>query len=92
VQSLLEFVELFQGPARRADYEAAYQSSGIRYGDLKKELAAAIFDELKPIQEKRAQLESDTKYVDSVIETGAERARAIAAEVVLEVRKAMGLG
>jgi tryptophanyl-tRNA synthetase len=36
VQSLLEFVELFQGMDKRSEYEAAYQSSGIRYGDLKK--------------------------------------------------------
>jgi tryptophanyl-tRNA synthetase len=92
VQTLMELVELFQKTDKRIFYEAAYQSSGIRYGDLKKELAEAIFAELKPIQEKRAELEADPEYVDSVIETGAARARAIASEVVLEVRKAMGLG
>ncbi len=92
VKSLLEFVELFQGTAKRAEYETLYESTGIRYGDLKKELAAAIFAELKPIQEKRAQLEADPAYVDSVIEAGAARARVIAQETVEQVRTAMGLG
>lgn len=92
VKSLLEFVELFQGSDTRAEYEAAYQSTGIRYGDLKKDLAQAIFTELQPIQEKRAQLEANPDYVDQVIETGAARARAIARTTITEVRQAMGLG
>jgi tryptophanyl-tRNA synthetase len=92
VKSLLEFVELFQGSAKRAEYETLYESTGLRYGDLKKELAAAIFAELQPMQEKRAQLEADPAYVTEVIESGAARARAIAQETVQKVREAMGLG
>lgn len=92
VGNLLTFVELFEGLEKREYYEDLYTSSGIRYGDLKKELAAAIFQELQPIQEKRAELEANTKYVDEVIETGAARASALAAETVVQVRQAMGLG
>lgn len=92
VANLLTFVELFEGAEKRTYYEELYTSSGIRYGDLKKDLAQAIYKELQPIQEKRAQLEADTDYVDSVIQTGAARARAIAGETMQQVRKAMGLG
>ena len=44
-----------------------YLGDGIRYGDLKKELADAIYRELKPIQMRRAELEHKTSYVDEVI-------------------------
>lgn len=92
VKNLFKMVELFQGENKRAEYELMYETSGVRFGDLKKELAQAIFTELQPIQEKRQKLEADTKYVDEVIFTGAQKAQAIAALTVTEVREKMGLG
>ena len=68
-----------------------YLGDGIRYGDLKKELADAIYRELKPIQMRRAELEHKTSYVDEVIKNGAEKARKIASETILEVKEKMGL-
>jgi tryptophanyl-tRNA synthetase len=91
VANLLKFVELFQGAERRKEYEKLYLSDGIRYGDLKKELADAIYKELMPIQERRLELEHKTSYVDEVIKSGAEKARKIASETVLEVKEKMGL-
>jgi tryptophanyl-tRNA synthetase len=91
VASLLMFVKLFQGEQRRMEYEKLYQNEGIRYGDLKKELAEAIYNELKPIQEKRRELESKPQEVDKIIEEGNEKATALAKETVTEVRKKMGL-
>ncbi len=91
VANLLKFVELFQSAEKRKIYEKMYLGDGIRYGDLKKELAEAIYRELKPIQEKRKELEHKTSYVDEVIKTGAEKARKIAKETVLEVKEKMGL-
>jgi len=68
-----------------------YLGEGIRYGDLKAELADAIYRELKPIQMRRQELEHKTTYVDEVIKSGAEKARKIAQETVLEVKEKMGL-
>src|SRR6266568_1136993 len=82
VSSLLTFVQLFQGEEKRKEYEMFYQKEGIRYGDLKKELAGAIYDELKPIQEKRRELESKPQEVDRIIQEGNEKASALAAETV----------
>lgn len=92
VANLLTFVELFEGKEKRAEYEKQYVASGIRYGDLKGELAEAIYQELKPIQEKRAELEKDRGYVDRVIAEGAEKAREVASKTVAEVKAKMGLG
>jgi len=90
VANLLTFVELFRGVERRKQYEDEYVHNGIKYKSLKEELAEAIYEELKPIQERRKQLtEAD---VNRVIAEGAERARAIAAKTVAEVRQKMGLG
>ena len=91
VLSLLTFVQLFQGDEKRKEYEDKYQHDGIRYGDLKKELAEAIFKQLQPIQDKRKELESKPHEVDRIIEEGGEKARVIAKKTVQEVKEKMGL-
>lgn len=92
VANLLQFVELFEGKEKRKMYESQYLGEGVRYGDLKKELAAAIYNELKPIQDKRLELVNNPEYVDKVIREGAEKARKIARATVEEVKQKMGLG
>jgi len=91
VVNLLKFVELFEGEESRKHYEKLYTSSGIRYGDLKQQLAEAIFAEIKPIQEKRVELEKNPEYIDKMIELGAKKSRIIAEQTVMEVKKSMGL-
>lgn len=90
VANLLTFVELFQGSERKKAYEADYLSKGIRYGELKAELAQAIFDYLAPIRAKRQELEQNQAYVDQVIKEGAKKARAIAAATLAETKSKMG--
>ncbi len=92
VANLLKFVELFEGEEKRKEYEKEYVGSGIRYGDLKAELAVAIDKELTPIREKRRELEAKSEYVDKVIKEGAEKARTIASATIVEVKQKMGLG
>lgn len=92
VANLLKFVELFEGEEKRKMYEEQYVRSGVRYGDLKNELALAIDRELEPIREKRKELETKPEYVDKVIKEGAEKARVIASATVAEVKDKMGLG
>lgn len=91
VANLLVLVELFQGKEQRIKYEKDYLNQGIRYSELKEELAQAIYKTLKPIQEKRKNLEQNKKYVDQVIKEGAEKARKIAQKTLAEVQAKMGL-
>ena len=91
VANLLSFVEIFQGKDVRIQYEKAYLDMGIRYGELKENLAKAIYKELKPIQEKRIELENKPDYVDNIIEEGAQKAREIAGKTLQEVKEKMGL-
>lgn len=92
VANLMKFVELFEGQDKRAHYEDLYQGAGIRYGDLKQELAQAIYQELRPIQIKRRELEAKSEYVDQVILAGAKKARAIGSKNLAEIKEKMGLG
>ena len=90
VVTLLKLVELFESKEKRKEYEAQYTRGGIRYAELKAELAEAIYKQLKPIQLRRSEIAKDTKYVDKVLLDGAERARSIAAKTLKEVKKKMG--
>ena len=54
------------------------------------DLAKLIFEELMPIQEKRAQLEKQSDYVSAVIEEGNKKAQAEAAKTILEVKDKFG--
>jgi tryptophanyl-tRNA synthetase len=87
----MELVELFQGEERRGEYEKIYEGNGIRYKELKEELAEAICKELDPIQKKRKELERKPEEVDRIIKEGAEKARQIAKETLKEVKEKMGL-
>ena len=91
VASLMVFVETFQGNEKRKEYEEMYQESGIRYSDLKNELAEVIYKELKPIQDKRKEFENDPEKVENILKEGAEKARKVASETVHEVKEKMGL-
>jgi len=91
VANLLQLVELFEGLENRKKHEEQYLGDGIRYGELKAELAESIFKELEPIQKQRKIYENDPSLVDRIIREGAEKARLIAGATVEEVRDKIGL-
>jgi tryptophanyl-tRNA synthetase len=63
-----------------------------RYGDLKSAVAAAVVDYLAPVRERYAELRSDEPALQATLAKGAERARAIAADTLADVRDVMGVG
>ncbi len=91
VASLIKLVELFEGQAKAEHYQELYQGTGVRYQQLKQELAQAIYQELEPIQAKRQELVSKPDYVDDIIQTGAQQARKIAAQTLSQIKNKMGL-
>lgn len=92
VANLFTFVELFEGLEKQVYYSEQYVGAGIRYSDLKNELAIAIDRELAPVREKIKELEAKPEYVEKVIKEGAEKARVVASKTVAEVKEKMGLG
>ena len=91
VSVLLMLVELFEGKEKRKDYEKLYLSSGIKYKELKDQLAEAIYKELKPIQEKRSYYERKPEIVDEILEQGKKYASQIAKQTLREVKEKMGI-
>ena len=91
VNSLMTLVELFQGSGRKKEYDNKYESEGVRYGDLKNELAEAINKELEPVQKRRKIYEDDPSLVDRILKEGAQKARVVAEQTVKEIKEKMGL-
>ena len=60
-------------------------------GVLKKMLTEALNEELRPLRQKRAELEKNPDYIRQVLLDGSERARAIAVKTLSEVREAMNM-
>jgi tryptophanyl-tRNA synthetase len=59
--------------------------------DCKAPVIEAVLLELKPMQERAAELEARPEQVRSIIEAGSERAREVAKETMREVRQVMSL-
>ncbi len=79
--------------ARGSDPEAVEREfEGAGYGDFKKAVAEAVVDYLAPVRERYAELRPDEAALEAILAAGAEKARAIAAPVVADVRERMGFG
>ncbi len=91
IAQLFTLLRLFAATEMYRKFEKDYQEKKIRYVDLKEALAQAIYQELKPFQEKRKQFEQDPKRVDSILEESRKKCLAIAEETMKEVKKKMGI-
>lgn len=87
VSNLLEIYTAFTGLSV-AEAEAHFDGKG--YGSLKTEVAEAVIAELTPIQDKFRKLTADEAYLRSVMENGAARASAKAAETLKAAYHAVG--
>ncbi len=67
------------------------RSAGIGCIECKGWLADAVVETLAPIQARRAHFEQNPALVEEILQTGANRARARAAQTMQEVRSVMGL-
>lgn len=90
VKNLFHFLEILNAPGIE-DFHQAFETGNLKFVELKDAVTATIYQELRPLQEKRRDLEADPQYVDQVIAEGATQARQIALETVREVREKMGL-
>jgi tryptophanyl-tRNA synthetase len=66
------------------------QFGGGQFSGLKNALADLAVAKLAPIADEIARLKADPAHIDAILADGAERARAIAAPIMKEVRKIVG--
>jgi tryptophanyl-tRNA synthetase len=91
VANLLQLIELFMDKKARENYEKQYLGKGIKYAELKNDLAEAIFKELQPIQKRRKYYENHSEEVDKILEEGRKYCSKLAKKTLRETKEAMGL-
>lgn len=91
IEHIFQLMKLVCNQTAIDHFEDAYQNCNIRYGDLKKQLAEDMVKFISPIREKAEAIRNDKKYLTEVMEMGAVKANASAAETMGLVRTAMGL-
>jgi tryptophanyl-tRNA synthetase len=88
VENLLNIFQAFSGwPSEKVRDHFA----GMRYGDLKKQVAEMAVTQLEPIQKRYRDIMSEPGYLASVLKQGAERVTPIADSTVELVKQRMGL-
>lgn len=90
VQNLFTFLEIVSTPEAYQFFDEQHRAGTIRYGDLKKQLAADIVSYTNPIRERIEEFSRDEELLRRVARQGAERARAYAAQTIEEVRHIIG--
>ena len=90
IKALFTFAKLFI-PSEVEGFKKEFESGTLQFSSMKDAVAEAIFKELQPFQQKRAEIIKNQEYVDKVIKEGSEKARAIARKTVDEVKEKMGL-
>jgi tryptophanyl-tRNA synthetase len=82
---------IFQAFTEWLDADVQAHFDGMRYGDLKKQVADAVVAALEPIQKRYREIVAETGYVDRVLAEGAARVTPIANATVQKAKTAMGL-
>ncbi|WP_182867585.1 tryptophan--tRNA ligase [Stieleria mannarensis] len=88
---LFELYSLFADQGQRDEMAAMYRRGGFGYGEVKKAIAEASEAYFADARARRADLEKNLDYVHEVLQAGAQRARSVAAEVLLRAQRASGL-
>jgi tryptophanyl-tRNA synthetase len=89
ITNLIEILAAVRGSAPDA-VEGEFDGAG--YGAFKQAVAEAVVEYLAPVRERYDELRRDEAALEGVFERGAEKARAIASETLVDVRQVMGVG
>lgn len=92
IQNLFTLLGIVSTPETYEYFIGKYNDCSIRYGDLKKQLAADIVAATAPIRRRIMDLSADEEYLKKVAVRGAEKARESARTTIDEVRKIIGFG
>jgi tryptophanyl-tRNA synthetase len=87
ISNLIEILAAVSGQSPE-QIERDFDGSG--YGAFKTAVAEAVIDYLAPVRARYDELRSDEAELERIFAVGADKARAIAAETVSDVRAAMG--
>jgi len=90
IENLFSFLQLCNDQEAYDYFDEKWKDCSIRYGDLKKQIAADLISTIAPIRERITEFSSNKDLLDRIARRGAERARESAAATLNEVRKIIG--
>ena len=90
IQNLFTLMEIVSTPEVYQHFDGLYNDCAIRYGDMKKQLAADINAFCSPIRERILDIREDKELLSRVARIGAEKARESASKTIDEVRHIIG--
>ncbi|MDR1116413.1 MAG: tryptophan--tRNA ligase [Tannerella sp.] len=90
IRNLFTMMEIVSGKDTYDYFNEKYNACEIRYGDMKKQLAADINSFCAPIRERINEMVANDEYLDKVVRLGAEKASASASVTLNEVRRIIG--
>jgi tryptophanyl-tRNA synthetase len=88
---VVNLLSVFQAFSEWTDEQMRAHFTGMRYGDLKKQVAEMVVAKLEPIQQRYREITADTGFLDKVLREGAEAVTPIANSTVELVKRRMGL-
>jgi tryptophanyl-tRNA synthetase len=88
---LYQLLQVMLSPSEFQEVEASWKAGGKGYGDYKKRLLEAFHTTFDAARARRAELVRDPGEIERILQEGAQRARALAAPVMDQVRRAVGL-
>ena len=90
IENLFTLMQLVSTPDTYDYFNDQYNNMAIRYGDMKKQLAADINAFCAPIRERIIDFKNNDEYLTKVAKEGAEAAIASAEKTIREVREIIG--
>jgi tryptophanyl-tRNA synthetase len=90
VTNLIDILAAVRGVSQHSVEQELADARG--YGDLKAAVGDAVVDALTPLQARYHALRQDEQALEDTLAAGADKARAIAAATLADVRAAMGVG
>lgn len=90
IENLFTFLRICSTQDTYDYFDEKWNDCTIRYGELKKQIAADICATIAPIREKINEYSSNKELLDKIAKEGADRARESASATLKEVRRIIG--
>ncbi|MCD8306594.1 MAG: tryptophan--tRNA ligase [Prevotella sp.] len=90
IRNLFQFLKIVSAPDTYEYFDAKWNDCTLRYGDMKKQIAADLCAIVAPIRERIAEYSANTELLDRIAAEGAEVARQSARVTLNEVREIIG--
>ena len=90
IENLFSFLSLCSDQEAYDYFDEKWKDCTLRYGDLKKHIAADLVKTISPIRERITEFSANTALLDRIAREGAERARESSRATIEEVRRIIG--